>query len=147
MESYSARASPPASWCSSEEESGFEEALLDAIVADELLLDPSELFKAGAPRETVDTEDAAYWNVEVGLAAEAGAPAAAQTERRPADRWSDAEPRPLLDAAALELSSPKQTPLKRCSKLDLLAVSDDAEREVAPLKRFPVLRSVQRTLF
>jgi hypothetical protein len=130
-----------------EVEGEFEEALLDAIAANEVLLNPSELFKAGVLREAADAEDAAYWNVEVGPAAEAGAPAAAPTERQPMERWSAAAPRPLLDALVLKLSSPKQTPLKRRSKLDLLAVPDDAEREIAPLKRPPAPRSVQRTMF
>lgn len=49
-----------------EGESGFEEALLDAIAKDESLLDPSEMFKANAGQSEIDAEDAAYWNVEVG---------------------------------------------------------------------------------
>jgi hypothetical protein len=52
-----------------------------------------------------------------------------------------------LDVTALKLSSPRRTPLKRRSKLDLLAVPDDAEREVTPLKCPPAPRPVQRTLF
>ncbi len=130
-----------------EGEGGFEEALLDAIAADEALLDPSELFKAGVLREAADAEDAAYWNVEVSPAAEACAPAAAPTERQPTEGWSDAEPRLLLDVPVLKLSSPRRTPLKRRSKLDLLAVPDDAEREVTPLKCPAAPQPVQRTLF
>ena len=130
-----------------EGEGGFEEALLDAIAADEALLDPSELFKVGVLCEAVDAEDAAYWNVEVSPAAEACAPAAAPTEHRPVDRWSDAEPRTLLDVSAFRLSSPRRTPSKRRPRLDLLAVPDDAEREAAPLKRPPALRPVQLSLF
>ncbi|NUQ05104.1 MAG: hypothetical protein HUU31_14560 [Anaerolineae bacterium] len=54
-----------------EGESGFEEALLEAIGRDETLLDPTELFKAEAKTGEIDQEDAAYWNVEeVTLAAE-----------------------------------------------------------------------------
>ena len=98
-------------------------------------------------REAADAEDAAYWNVEVSPAAAAGALTAAPTERRSAEGWSDAEPRLLLDVPALKLSSPRRTPLKRRSKLDLIAVPDDAEREVAPLKCPPTPRPVQRTLF
>ena len=49
-----------------EGESGFEEALMDAIAKDESLLDPSEMFKANAGQSEIDTEDAAYWNVDVG---------------------------------------------------------------------------------
>jgi len=130
-----------------EGEGGFEEALLDAIVADEVLLDPSELFKVGVLCEAADAEDAAYWNVEVSPAAAAGALTAAPTEHLPVDRWSDAEPRTLLDVSAFRLSSPRRTPSKRRPRLDLLAVPDDAEREAAPLKRPPALRPVQRTLF
>ena len=48
-----------------ERESGFEEALLEAIAKDEALLDPSEMFKASAGQNEVDSEDMAYWNVEV----------------------------------------------------------------------------------
>jgi hypothetical protein len=46
-----------------EGEGGFEEALLQAIGRDETLLDPTELFKAGAKVGEIDQEDAAYWNV------------------------------------------------------------------------------------
>ncbi|MBK9750100.1 MAG: hypothetical protein IPO91_25455 [Chloroflexi bacterium] len=54
-----------------EGESGFEEALLEAIGRDETLLDPTELFKAEAKVGEIDQEDAAYWNVEgMTLAAE-----------------------------------------------------------------------------
>ena len=48
-----------------EGESGFEEALLDAIAKDETILDPSEMFKASAGQSEIDAEDAAYWNVEI----------------------------------------------------------------------------------
>ena len=48
-----------------EGESGFEEALLDAIAKDETLLDPSEMFKVSAGQGEIDAEDAAYWNVEI----------------------------------------------------------------------------------
>ncbi|MCA9886542.1 MAG: hypothetical protein KC708_26410, partial [Anaerolineae bacterium] len=48
-----------------EGESGFEEALMDAIAKDEALLDPSEMFKASTGQSEVDSEDIAYWNVEV----------------------------------------------------------------------------------
>ena len=48
-----------------EGESGFEEALLNAIAKDEALLDPSEMFKASAGQTVIDAEDAAYWNVEL----------------------------------------------------------------------------------
>ena len=47
-----------------EGEGGFEEALLEAIGRDESLLDPSQLFKASDAVSEIDTEDAAYWNVE-----------------------------------------------------------------------------------
>ncbi|MCC6615318.1 MAG: hypothetical protein IT320_17720 [Anaerolineae bacterium] len=47
-----------------EGEGGFEEALLEAIGRDESLLDPSQLFKASEAASEIDTEDAAYWNVE-----------------------------------------------------------------------------------
>lgn len=47
-----------------EGESGFEQALLDAIGRDEALLDPSELFKKSEASGEIDREDAAYWNVE-----------------------------------------------------------------------------------
>ena len=48
-----------------EGEGGFEEALLDAIGRDEALLDPSELFRQSEAQGEIDTEDAAYWNVEL----------------------------------------------------------------------------------
>jgi len=48
-----------------EGEGGFEEALLEAIGRDETLLDPSELFKQSEAQGEIDTEDAAYWNVEL----------------------------------------------------------------------------------
>lgn len=48
-----------------EGESGFEEALLNAIAKDETLLDPSEMFKVSAGQGEIDAEDAAYWNVEI----------------------------------------------------------------------------------
>jgi superfamily II DNA or RNA helicase len=48
-----------------EGEGGFEEALLNAIGRDETLLDPSELFKQAEVQGEIDTEDAAYWNVEL----------------------------------------------------------------------------------
>lgn len=50
-----------------EGESGFEEALLDAIAKDETLLDPSEMFKVSAGQGEIDAEDAAYWNVEIAV--------------------------------------------------------------------------------
>lgn len=46
-----------------EGEGGFESALLDAIAKDDVLLNPSEMFKAQAGE--LDAEDAAYWNVEL----------------------------------------------------------------------------------
>jgi superfamily II DNA or RNA helicase len=48
-----------------EGEGGFEEALLEAIGRDEALLDPSDLFKKSEAQGDIDTEDAAYWNVEL----------------------------------------------------------------------------------
>jgi hypothetical protein len=48
-----------------EQESGFEEALLNAIAKEEVLLDPSEMFKVSAGQSEIDAEDMAYWNVEV----------------------------------------------------------------------------------
>lgn len=74
-----------------EGESGFEEALLEAIAHDDELLNPAELFKADHAAGEVDTEDAAYWNVEV--AADATA-----------DETTHAEPEPLLETV-LALSS------------------------------------------
>lgn len=47
-----------------EGEGGFEEALLEAIGRDEALLDPSELFRKSEAQGEIDSEDAAYWNVE-----------------------------------------------------------------------------------
>lgn len=73
-----------------EGESGFEEALLEAIGRDETLFDPTELFKAEAKVGEIDQEDAAYWNVEdVTLATET---------------VIDDEPNALI-AAALELGA------------------------------------------
>lgn len=46
-----------------EGEGGFESALLDAIAKDDVLVDPSEMFKAQSGE--LDAEDAAFWNVEV----------------------------------------------------------------------------------
>ncbi len=57
-----------------EGESGFEEALLDAIAKDETLLDPSEMFKVSAGQGEIDAEDAAYWNVEIAADAPEKAP-------------------------------------------------------------------------
>jgi len=48
-----------------EGEGGFEEALLEAIGRDEALLDPSELFRKSETQGEIDSEDAAYWNVEL----------------------------------------------------------------------------------
>ena len=48
-----------------EGEGGFEQALMDAIAKDEVLLDPSEMFKVSAEQSDIDIEDMAYWNVEV----------------------------------------------------------------------------------
>ncbi len=56
-----------------EGESGFEEALLEAIGRDETLLDPTELFKAEAKVGEIDQEDAAYWNVEEAMVVAEGA--------------------------------------------------------------------------
>jgi hypothetical protein len=85
-----------------EGESGFEEALLEAIGRDETLLDPTELFKAEAKVGEIDQEDAAYWNVEeVTLAAK--------------DVSAD-EPDPLI-AAALELGA-TITPIERAEHVD-----------------------------
>ena len=47
-----------------ENEGGFEEALLEAIGRDETLLDPAQLFKAAGAVSEIDAEDAGYWNVE-----------------------------------------------------------------------------------
>ncbi|MEO1643613.1 MAG: hypothetical protein AAFR67_00390, partial [Chloroflexota bacterium] len=46
-----------------EGEGGFEAALLDAIAKDDVLVDPSEMFKEQSGE--LDAEDAAFWNVEV----------------------------------------------------------------------------------
>jgi hypothetical protein len=40
-------------------------ALLEAIGRDETLLDPSELFRKSEAQGEIDSEDAAYWNVEL----------------------------------------------------------------------------------
>jgi hypothetical protein len=48
-----------------EGEGGLEEALLAAIGRDEALLDPSELFRKSEEQGEIDSEDAAYWNVEL----------------------------------------------------------------------------------
>ena len=48
-----------------EGEGGFEQALMDAIAKDEVLLDPSEMFKVSVEQSDIDIEDMAYWNVEV----------------------------------------------------------------------------------
>jgi superfamily II DNA or RNA helicase len=48
-----------------EGEGGFEEALLEAIGRDETLLNPSELFRKSEAQDEIDSEDAAYWNVEL----------------------------------------------------------------------------------
>jgi hypothetical protein len=48
-----------------EGETGFEEALLDALAREEQLLNPAELFKTDRAAGELDTEDAGYWNVEV----------------------------------------------------------------------------------
>jgi hypothetical protein len=48
-----------------EGESGFEEALLDAIAKEDTLVNPSEMFKISAGQSEIDAEDAAYWNVEI----------------------------------------------------------------------------------
>ena len=40
-------------------------ALLEAIGRDEALLDPSELFRKSEAQGEIDSEDAAYWNVEL----------------------------------------------------------------------------------
>jgi hypothetical protein len=96
-----------------EGESGFEEALLEAIGRDETLLDPTELFKAEAKVGEIDQEDAAYWNVEeVTLTAE--------------DVSAD-EPDPLI-AAALELGE-TITPIERTEYLDPVP-----ERVVRPVE-------------
>jgi hypothetical protein len=60
-----------------EGEGGFEEALLEAIGRDEALLDPSELFKKSEAQGEIDSEDAAYWNVE--LTEPEGEPLAAES--------------------------------------------------------------------
>jgi len=48
-----------------EGEGGFEEALLEAIGRDESLFNPSDLFKKSEAQGEIDSEDAAYWNVEL----------------------------------------------------------------------------------
>ncbi len=48
-----------------EGETGFEEALLNAIGQEEALLDPRDLFKTDRVEDEISTEDAAFWNVEV----------------------------------------------------------------------------------
>jgi len=48
-----------------EGEGGFEQALMDAIAKDEVLVNPSEMFKASAGQTVIDAEDAAYWNIEL----------------------------------------------------------------------------------
>jgi hypothetical protein len=70
-----------------EGESGFEEALLEAIAHDDELLNPAELFKADHAAGEVDTEDAAYWNVEAVADAIA-------------DETTHAEPEPLLETVS-----------------------------------------------
>lgn len=67
-----------------EGEGGFEEALLEAIGRDETLLDPAQLFKATGAVGEIDSEDAAYWNVEnTPLAAEAVIGMLSETEADP----------------------------------------------------------------
>ena len=93
-----------------EGEGGFEEALLEAIGRDESLLDPSQLFKASDAVSEIDSEDAAYWNVE-GI--DAGSDAV------PVD-----EPDPLF-ALALELGATiipvdEQSPLERAAAKEVV---------------------------
>lgn len=38
---------------------------MDAIVNDEVLLDPTNLFKSTDAQNEIDTEDIAFWNVEL----------------------------------------------------------------------------------
>ncbi|MCK6580532.1 MAG: DUF6094 domain-containing protein [Anaerolineae bacterium] len=93
-----------------EGEGGFEEALLEAIGRDASLFDPSQLFKASDAVSEIDSEDAAYWNVE-GI-----------------DAGSDAvqvdEPDPLF-ALALELGATiipvdEQSPLERAAAKEVV---------------------------
>jgi superfamily II DNA or RNA helicase len=69
-----------------EGESGFEEALLDALAHEEQLLNPAELFKTDRAAGELDTEDAGYWNVEVAA------------ERIP-EETGMFEPHPLIESA------------------------------------------------
>ncbi len=45
-----------------EGDGGFEEALLNAIVCDDTLLDTSQMFQANSATTVVNADDAAYWN-------------------------------------------------------------------------------------
>ncbi len=97
-----------------EGEGGFEEALLEAIGRDESLLDPSQLFKASDAVSEIDTEDAAYWNIE---SIDAG------SDPLPVD-----EPDPLF-ALALELGA-TITPVDDHSSRKRVAADEVAARPV-----------------
>ncbi|NOG48736.1 MAG: hypothetical protein HND48_04220 [Chloroflexi bacterium] len=97
-----------------EGEGGSEEALLEAIGRDESLLDPSQLFKASDAVSEIDTEDAAYWNIE---SIDAG------SDPLPVD-----EPDPLF-ALALELGA-TITPVDDHSSRKRVAADEVAARPV-----------------
>jgi hypothetical protein len=104
-----------------EGEGGFEEALLDAIGRDDALLDPSQLFKVSGMTSDIDTEDAAYWNVEdaapqtdpiLTAALELGARVSIEAETHDEPRLIPATLADYLDAVSLIGDAKRWTKLK-----------------------------------
>lgn len=86
---------------------------MEAIGRDDALIDPAELFRVSAAQSDIDTEDAAFWNVEVEtmtdpllqVAVELGA-----TVTEPSVRPPDKRKRKPLLLDAPDLPAPVERP-------------------------------------
>jgi hypothetical protein len=106
-----------------EGEGSFEQALMDAIGKEESLLDASQLFKTNAEQSAIDTEDAAFWNVEMAT-----------------DEAPNYEADPLAAFAVAELGAGVQTNL-----LSLLPVSA-VQLKTSDVNTFSTVRAYLKTI-
>ncbi|MFQ3660678.1 MAG: helicase-related protein, partial [Anaerolineae bacterium] len=134
-----------------EGESGFEEALLDAIAKDELLVDPSEMFKISAGQSAIDAEDAAYWHVATAADAADEAPLHRDPslDEQALSREAVKDEAPPARQLRLQWMQERQRRQRR-SRLNLAAAPDPDTTEVVPqrpLAAKPAAVPVQLTLF
>lgn len=109
-----------------EGEGGFEQALLDAILAEKTLVDPSELFKHNTTEESaIEQDDLAFWNVAIDDEEESPAlPVAVRVDTAPMRVEVETAPTPLVPATHKILPFPTEK-ARRGRKVNLNRLPDE----------------------